>query len=380
MQKLCEFPLRNKFNGIYLIKSFNQKHNNNISQISNRSAKMLQSLKDDLKPIMIKSPNIIKNDPQKPSTNPNGIFSNHHISSLTSVPTKDTGITSSKLSQLKINCANNNDKCLSHQIINEGFIISVLKDGSIYKGIYHLGKADGYAKIYHPSNPIKTIYEGEYHKNLKSGYGIIPTIEKGQLSYEGEFFRDMKDGIGIESLNESYVYIGEFQDNQKNGIGTFTYKNGRDYSGEMKNNKFEGYGIFRYENGDLYLGEFKENVKNGYGEYIWLIGKIFFGFFINDKKNGFGVLKNGEKNYYVGFWNNDQQEGIGKTINIIDNKEKYSLWIGGRVNHHFRDLNEMDNFFSPRQKLYKNLLINLNKTQLEVKFEKILKENYTLKF
>ena len=93
---MCELPLRNKFNGIYLIKSFNQKHNTNNSQISNRSAKMLQSLKDDLKPIMIKSHNVIKNEPQTPSTNPNGIFSNHHISSLTSDPTKDTGITSSK--------------------------------------------------------------------------------------------------------------------------------------------------------------------------------------------------------------------------------------------------------------------------------------------
>lgn len=159
-----------------------------------------------------------------------------------------------------------------------------------------------------------TIYEGEWHKSKRCGYGII-TKQNGDRFYA--MFDDDKiidfyiyipsDGYPtygkminnvthIEPAIEKMIYDEDLVANVKNIVKKKKYKDGDTYYGMQKLFCRNMFGIMNYKIGEKYVGLWSIDNRHGFGSYYYNDGSIYYGFWNFDFKEGIGVqvLENGD--------------------------------------------------------------------------------------
>ena len=127
-------------------------------------------------------------------------------------------------------------------IVQEGFGLIYFKNNSIFKGLFHNGKPNGWG-IY--LNPINGTYQGEYKNDKPNGYCIYEHITES--IYEGYWTNEKQEGIGIEKWVDGAIYKGRFANGKKCGIGIYIFPNNNIYLGEWSENFMNGWGIYNYE-------------------------------------------------------------------------------------------------------------------------------------
>lgn len=189
--------------------------------------------------------------------------------------------------------------------------------------------------------PFKIIsYEGEFEKDMKSGYGEL-LLDNGAV-YNGQWHQDLESYGSFEGMGHKYMGYWRGKDMDIKGI----YKNpdGKVYRGEIKNNKFVGEGEFidktqiikgRFEdnmdlqeNGRLsfmkgkiltseleYEGHIREGKPHGYGTMNWLnTGEVYEGYWENGIMHGEGNLKMEDLSVYFGGFMYGKFDGDGQIV------------------------------------------------------------------
>lgn len=138
------------------------------------------------------------------------------------------------------------------------------------------------------------IYQGEFHKGVRSGVGAyLSNTETGKSLYKGGWKNGKKHGPnGKESWNQgNSVYTGEFKDGVKSGKGKFVH-NGNIYEGDFVNGLYHGHGKYYYaDTGRVYEGEFINNHSDGKGVMVWPDGSRYEGNFVGGRMEGSGTLQ-----------------------------------------------------------------------------------------
>ena len=158
-------------------------------------------------------------------------------------------------------------------------------NGQFIEGYFINGKINGKGM---KKNLQEYTYIGDFYLGMKEGFG---KEENKKIIYEGEFHKDLKSGNGVcffKLLGEKYK--GEFDNNLINGKGFYEWKNGNSFEGSFINGKMNGIGLFLWKDGSRYYGNYKNNIKEGKGKFTWPNGKCFEGNFVNGKPNGRGIL------------------------------------------------------------------------------------------
>lgn len=118
-------------------------------------------------------------------------------------------------------------------------------------------------------------------------------IIKEDTLYEGEFFKGNKEGWGIVQWGDGSTLEGLWVKNKINGIvsshiclmfqGRYIWTDGRDYEGEWLNQKLHGIGMYRWKDGKVYKGEYINDKKHGYGTYTLQDGRTYEGWWAEGK-------------------------------------------------------------------------------------------------
>ncbi|CXI35065.1 protein kinase, putative [Plasmodium berghei] len=87
-------------------------------------------------------------------------------------------------------------------------------DGNIYIGETENKKRHGYG--FYIYEDIKAIYQGQWTKNLKNGYGIL--YNKNDVIYSGEWLNNISHGFGC-SYKKKKIYFGCYKYGLMNGVG-----------------------------------------------------------------------------------------------------------------------------------------------------------------
>ena len=129
--------------------------------------------------------------------------------------------------------------------------------------------------IYHNGDS----YIGQYRFGIKSSYKVFITIIgkpcgygqyfwKNGGSYTGEFLDGLKHGFGKwrKSKDRSTnIYEGQYYKDKKQGFGIFKWASGNVYIGQYKNDDREGIGKMIWTDGSMYIGQLGKGIQNGYG-------------------------------------------------------------------------------------------------------------------
>ena len=81
--------------------------------------------------------------------------------------------------------------------------------------------------------------------------------------YEGEYSKDKKQGFGIFKWASGNRYIGQYKSDERDGIGRMQWTDGSIYIGQWKHGIQHGYGIMTFPNGTIKVGDFKNNIYKG---------------------------------------------------------------------------------------------------------------------
>lgn len=115
----------------------------------------------------------------------------------------------------------------------------------------------------------QTIYIGNFHKGLFSGYGKL--YNKGLLEYEGYWKKGEKSSAGKEYKDGTLIYSGYFKRGKRDGIGEEYFKSDISdtlylkYSGEWSKGKYDGFGKLYNEHILVYEGNWDKGLYNGKG-------------------------------------------------------------------------------------------------------------------
>lgn len=160
-----------------------------------------------------------------------------------------------------------------------GFCSHVAKDGDKYIGEWYqetdtdlraLGYPHGHGRL--TCNKYKYVYEGEFKKGIRHGYGKI--IEENGDTYEGEWVADKKDGHGTfipadfkhtKTPKTTVMYVGHWKVNRREGKGVSTCADGTVYDGDWFNNKKHGKGVEMDPKGNKFEGHWVEDKRDGEG-------------------------------------------------------------------------------------------------------------------
>lgn len=78
------------------------------------------------------------------------------------------------------------------------------------------------------------MYEGEYHDDIKHGYGEFKWATGGH--YRGQYVNDVKVGFGTMTWADGSVFKGTWENGIQNGIGIMIFANGQKKAGFFKDN------------------------------------------------------------------------------------------------------------------------------------------------
>ena len=139
----------------------------------------------------------------------------------------------------------------------DGDGISYYKNEDIeYIGTFSNDLFDGYGKHYYKSDKFgygyDYIYEGNFNKNLRHGFGTL-IVEEIHFKYIGQFSNDFIQGFGKMYFNGTLIKNGTFIRDPLNEIGV-SYNNG-----QMKTifdeENLDGYALTTNEKGILISNE-----------------------------------------------------------------------------------------------------------------------------
>ena len=113
------------------------------------------------------------------------------------------------------------------------------KNGGSYKGLFSDGMKEGMGQLKSSdNNNIINDYEGQFHRDLKEGFGIYKW-RNGNI-YKGFFRNDERDGLGEMRWNDGAYYLGEWVRGTKHGIGRMIYPDGTTQEGRFDHNVYVG--------------------------------------------------------------------------------------------------------------------------------------------
>eukprot|EP01126_Amoeba_proteus_P043683 TRINITY_DN4808_c0_g3_i2.p1 TRINITY_DN4808_c0_g3~~TRINITY_DN4808_c0_g3_i2.p1 ORF type:complete len:945 (+),score=204.11 TRINITY_DN4808_c0_g3_i2:92-2926(+) len=149
-----------------------------------------------------------------------------------------------------------------------------------YIGEFEHGKRNGEGTITYKDG---TSYVGTWKHDYWNGVGKLTTK---QFTYSGTFVRGMFEGKGRQEFHDDLhnvesVYDGNFHSNLRHGKGKFTSKTGYvlSYDGDWQDGIQEGQADILYANQDIYRGPVSNGSPHGNGKMILVNGVVLEGKF-----------------------------------------------------------------------------------------------------
>ena len=174
------------------------------------------------------------------------------------------------------------------------------------------------------------VYEGEFHRGQRHGYGVL--VATNGDWYEGEFHHDAFDGEG-ERSDRSGVYVGQFLEGKRHGNGVFTTHQGVKYIGQWQHGKREGQGEQRFPDGSSFVGQWASDQKVGHGQFIdgfkGAKGEeiSYAGHYQEGVRHGDGAEWQGMYgDHYRGGFDGGEMRGVGK-FDFADGQEYLGCWL-----------------------------------------------------
>ena len=81
---------------------------------------------------------------------------------------------------------------------------------------------------------ITNTYEGEYHQDMKHGFGEFRWASGGY--YKGNYDYDVKKGYGEMYWADGSIYRGQWDNGIQNGLGIMIFSNGTRKAGIFRDN------------------------------------------------------------------------------------------------------------------------------------------------
>ena len=90
-----------------------------------------------------------------------------------------------------------------------------------------------------------TLYEAYFVDGLKEGYArYISWCPEQEGVYEGEWRKDLRSGFGEEVWKNGEKFRGESEEGMRHGIGIWTFADGRTRLGTWEKGMKEGWAIY----------------------------------------------------------------------------------------------------------------------------------------
>ncbi|EUD68083.1 serine/threonine protein kinase [Plasmodium inui San Antonio 1] len=138
---------------------------------------------------------------------------------------------------------------LSHQPFDE---ILEYQNGDVYLGTTKNRKRHGYG--YYIYKEIRSVYQGEWIENAKSGYGTL--YNRQGIVYSGEWLNNISHGFGCTYTNER-LFLGTYKFGLMNGVGILKKNSSYNFCLFESNRKKCKIKITKYM--DIYLHYYKKD-------------------------------------------------------------------------------------------------------------------------
>eukprot|EP00826_Nyctotherus_ovalis_P046735 TRINITY_DN5316_c0_g2_i1.p1 TRINITY_DN5316_c0_g2~~TRINITY_DN5316_c0_g2_i1.p1 ORF type:complete len:310 (+),score=47.77 TRINITY_DN5316_c0_g2_i1:435-1364(+) len=124
-----------------------------------------------------------------------------------------------------------------------------------------IGKPCGYGQYIWKNG---STYMGEFRNGLKHGFGKYrKSKELSTNMYEGQYFKDKKQGFGVFKWASGNLYIGQYEADEREGIGKMCWTDGSVYIGQWERGIQNGYGVMTFPDGTVKQGLFENNIYQG---------------------------------------------------------------------------------------------------------------------
>lgn len=216
--------------------------------------------------------------------------------------------------------------------MREGYGVLEKRDGSCYRGQWHLDHRHGHGKMFDINT--ETTFTGEWCSGLRDGAGrleyksgvvvlgewkkdtLIPEVQASfpnGSKYEGGWDNDRRHGAGVWTDPRDCVFRNTWVADRKEGEGSIHFTNGVVFYGVWKNDEVES-GAYHFPNGDVYTGQWNEStlMRSGFGRCVSKNGDVYEGEWHCDLRHGQGkmVYKN-TNTTYEGGWVEGVRHGEG---------------------------------------------------------------------
>lgn len=155
------------------------------------------------------------------------------------------------------------------EYLKHGNGTDVFANGDTYIGQYMfgtprritIGKPCGYGQYIWKNG---STYVGEFRNGLKHGFGKYrKSKELSTNMYEGQYFKDKKQGFGVFKWASGNLYVGQYEADEREGIGKMCWTDGSVYIGQWERGIQNGYGVMRFPDGTAKKGLFENNIYQG---------------------------------------------------------------------------------------------------------------------
>ena len=244
-------------------------------------------------------------------------------------------------------CLSNGETCVTGKSYQKDLKLNkvnfYLKDRNLYEGTFKDGNYDGHGKLCFGNGQV---YEGDWVKDQKTGYGVTTVYEKNpenekwfksefekvcnqffendlqflldrfsketfRSKFSGEYRKNYKHGKGVQEYASGDIFVGNYFKNQRKGPGVYFFTGNGFYDGTFENDSRHGEGTL-YKDEVMYKGKFQKNKKHGKGLIVYKDGSQYDGEFFEDQKSGEGVLLEKDGSNYSGEFLKNGKFGEGK--------------------------------------------------------------------
>jgi hypothetical protein len=238
-----------------------------------------------------------------------GIYTIPNNSSST---TATTSAVTTAASQQQVVVSGNTVPSIARGVVFEGLLVCnhfdqscvnghfrvTMHTGDVYEGNYIDEEKHGIGRQIYIDG---SIYEGEWHRGQRQGFGTITMIGYNSNSssnnsnndyiYQGEWDHNIIHGKGYWKWYDGRCYIGDNWHGKRQGTGLHMTGLGESYYGTFNNNSFDGVGLFNYSDGSSYKGEFKAGLRHGNGVYTDSKGTESHGTYVRDNQSGVFTIR-----------------------------------------------------------------------------------------